>query len=224
MYERAWAGVRRGRWGMRPASTVRGPTGSAWYARGVTVLARQFFTFDAYVELEAGSPIKHEFLDGQVWAMAGRSPEHAAVSGAVIRLLGQALAGRRCRVFTSDLRVRVVATGLTSYPDATVICGSVELDPADRSGHTAINPTFVAEVLSPTTEDYDRGEKLAHYKRVAALREVALIAHDEHRVELWRRVGDHWTLLTFRGGEVVTLESLGCALEVDAIYFDPLAG
>jgi Uma2 family endonuclease len=189
----------------------------------VTLRARQIFTFDAYVDLEEGSPVKHEFLDGQVWAMAGGSPTHAAVSGTVIRLLGQALVGQRCRVFTSDLRVRVALTGLGSYPDASVICGNVELDPEDREGHTAVNPTVLVEVLSPTTEDYDRGEKLAHYKRIASLREVMLIAHDEPRVDLWRRVGDHWTQLTFHAGEAVVLESLECGLRVDDISFDPLA-
>jgi Uma2 family endonuclease len=189
----------------------------------VTGLARQHFTFDDYVALEDASPVKHEFLAGQVWAMTGGSPEHAAVAGAVIRLLGQALLGQRCRVFTSDLRVRVATTGLGTYPDASVICGSVKLDPEDRKRHTAINPTVLIEVLSPTTEDYDRGEKLTHYNRIASLREVMLVAHDERRVDLWRRVGDHWTQLTFRPGEAVVLESLGCTLGIDDIYFDPLA-
>ena len=89
--------------------------------------------------------------------------------------------------------------------------------------HTALNPTLVVEVLSPTTESYDRGEKLAHYTTIDSLREVMLVAHDEQRVDLWRRVGDHWTQVTFRPGEAVALDSLGCALPVADIYFDPLA-
>ncbi len=189
----------------------------------MTLLARQIFSFDAYVDLEASSPIKHEFLDGQVWAMAGGSPEHAAVAATVIGLLGRALVGQRCRVFTSDLRIRVASTGLASYPDAAVICGAVALDPDDRKGHTAINPTLLVEVLSPTTEDYDRGEKLAHYKRIESLREIMLIAHDEHRVDLWRRAGDHWTQLTFGPTDAVKLESVACSLLVADLYFDPLA-
>ncbi len=189
----------------------------------MTQLARQPFTFDGYVDLEQSSPVKHEFLDGHVWAMSGGSPQHAAIAGTIIGMLGQALVGKRCRVFTSDLRIRVAKTGLGTYPDASVICGNVELDPEDRRGHTAINPTMLVEVLSPSTEDYDRGEKLAHYKRIGSLREIMLIAHDEHRVDLWRRIGDHWTQLSFRPGEAVTLESLDCTLPVDDIYFDPLA-
>lgn len=189
----------------------------------MTQLARQRFDFEDYVELEDGSSTKHEFLDGQVWAMSGGSPRHAAIAGTIIRLLGQSLVGKRCVVYTSDLRVRVPSTGLGTYPDASVICGAVELDPADKKGHTAVNPTVLVEVLSPTTEGYDRGEKLAHYQLIPSLREVMLVAHDEHRIDLWRRLGDHWTQLTFRPGESVTLDSIACALPVADIYFDPLA-
>jgi Uma2 family endonuclease len=186
-------------------------------------LARTRFTFADYVQIEEESSIRHEFLDGTIYAMAGGSLEHAAVGANVIGLLRNALEGKRCRVFTGDLRVRVTATGLASYPDAAVICDQVELDPEDAKGHTATNPVVLVEVLSPSTEDYDRGEKLAHYKRMPTLREVMLIAHDEQRVDLWRRVGDHWTQRSWRAGEDVALESLDCALPVDAIYRDPLA-
>jgi Uma2 family endonuclease len=189
----------------------------------VTQLARQPYTFEEYVDLEETSPVKHEFLDGEVWAMAGGSPDHAAISGNLVRLLGQALMGRACRVFTSDLRVRVAATGLGTYPDASVICDRIDLDPDDRKGHTALNPTVLVEVLSPSTEAYDRGEKLAHYKRIESLREVLLVAHDERRVDLWRQLGAAWTQLTFRGDETIELDSLpGVRLSIDDIYFDPL--
>lgn len=188
------------------------------------LLPRQRYSFDDYVELEAGSAIKHEFLDGEVWPMAGGSPAHAAISANVVRLLGQALLHRRCRVFSSDLRIRVAATGLATYPDASVICDRVELDAEDRKGHTALNPTLLVEVLSPTTEPYDRGEKLANYQLIASLREVILVAHDERRVDLWRRTDSGWTQFTFRGGETIGHVSLGdVQMTIDEIYFDPLA-
>lgn len=191
--------------------------------RGMSRLARQRYTFEEYVELEDGSSVRHEFLDGAVWAMAGESPEHAAVTANVVRLLGTALLGRRCRVFSSDLRIRVRETGLGTYPDASVICEDVELDPEDRKGHTALNPVVLVEVLSPSTEAYDRGEKLAHYKRIESLREVVFVAHDERRVDLWRRVDDRFTQLTFREGERLELTSLpGVSIAIDEIYFDPL--
>ena len=185
-------------------------------------LARQVFSISDYVELEDLSVIKHEFLDGVVYAMAGGSPEHAAVAGNLIRLLGVQLEGRRCRVFTSDLRIRVQSTGLITYPDTSVICEQMELDPEDPRGHTALNPTLLVEVLSPSTEEYDRGEKLTHYKRIPSLREVMLVAHDERRVDVWRRTGERWTQLAFRGEEAVALESLPCTLALSEIFHDPL--
>lgn len=187
-------------------------------------LARQPYSFDEYVELEESSPIKHEFLDGNVWATAGGSPRHAAISNRIGRLIGQALEGRPCEVFSSDLRVRVAETGLATYPDLSVVCNALDLDPEDRKGHTVVNPTVLVEVLSPSTETYDRGEKLSHYKRIDSLREVVLVAHDEQRIDLWRRTTDGWTLLTAHAGQRVVLRSLhDIELAVDDVYFDPLA-
>lgn len=184
---------------------------------------RQLFTFPDYVLLEEMSTVKHEFLAGEVWAMAGGTPEHAAIAGNVIGLLGTALRGKRCRVHTSDLRIRVAATGLGTYPDASVICGEVELDPEDTKGHTAVNPIVLIEVLSPSTEDYDRGEKMEHYRRIPSLREVLLVAHDRRHVDLWRREGDGWSRTGFGESAAVEVKSLGLTLAVDEIYFDPLA-
>lgn len=185
--------------------------------------ARQLCTFDDYLRIEEESNVRHEFLDGQVWAMAGGSPRHSAMNVNIQRLLGNRLAGRKCQVYNTDLRVRVKATGLATYPDASVICGRVELDPDDDKGHTALNPTVLVEVLSPSTETYDRGEKLSHYRHIPSLREVMLVAYDEKRVDLWRRTERGWTQLTFHEGSEVVLTSLDCTLPVDEIYFDPLA-
>ena len=190
----------------------------------MALLARQPYDFDEYLELEASSDVKHEHLDGTAWAMTGGSPRHAAIASNVGGLLGRALAGQRCQVFSSDLRIRVPETGLATYPDVSVVCGKIELDPEDRKGHTITNPTLVVEVLSPSTEAYDRGEKLAHYKRISALREVMLVAHDERRIDLWRRTATGWTQLTFHTGQAVELEGLhGIRVPVDDVYLDPLA-
>ena len=117
----------------------------------VTQPARQLFSFADYVLLEEMSTVKHEFLDGEVWAMAGGTPDHAAIAGNVFALLTTGLRGERCRVFTSDLRIRVRGTGLGTYPDASVVCDSLELDPEDQKGHTVLNPTVLVEVLSPSS-------------------------------------------------------------------------
>jgi Uma2 family endonuclease len=180
--------------------------------------AKQRYSFAEYVELESISPVRHEFLDGHVWAMTGGSPDHAAIAVNVSSLLRAALRGGSCRVFSSDLRIRVVETGLGTYPDVSVVCGPLELDAADPRGHTVTNPVLVVEVLSPSTEDYDRGEKLAAFKRIASLREVVLVAHDERRLEIWRRVGAIWTTEIVRGDAVARLESVPCELPLGEVY------
>jgi Uma2 family endonuclease len=189
-------------------------------------LARQRHSFAEYLDIEAMSPIKHEYLDGSVWAMAGGSPRHAAIAANVAAILGAALRERPCQVYSSDLRVRVKATGLGTYPDLSVVCGALQTDPDDPGANTAINPTLIVEVLSPSTEDYDRGEKLAHYKQIPSAREILLIAHEEPRLELWRRTDTGWTLEVACAGaeERVRLPSLDCTLELAEVYRNPLGG
>jgi Uma2 family endonuclease len=189
----------------------------------VVAPVRQRFSFVEYLTLEEIAGVKHEFLDGHVWAMAGGTPAHAAIAANVIALLSAQLRDRPCRVFTSDLRIRVQATGLGTYPDVSVVCGRLETDPADPSGNTVTNPAVLVEVLSPSTEEYDRGEKLAHYQRIPSLAEIVLIAHDERRLEVWRRQGDHWTVDVFRDGDRARLPSLESELAVAEVYRDPLA-
>jgi Uma2 family endonuclease len=185
---------------------------------------RQYFTFDEYVRLEEESPIKHEFLDGLVWAMAGGSPEHAALCANIVTLLGTQLRNRRCRVYTSDLRIRVRATGLGTYPDVSVICGQLVLDSEDPKKHTAINPRVLVEVLSPSTEEYDRGEKLSHYQKIDSLEEVALVACNRRAIEVWRKgEGGAWSREEYADDSVARLLSVECELPLVEVYRDPLA-
>lgn len=187
--------------------------------------ARQHFTFDEYLQLEEIAEVKHEFLDGQVWAMAGGSPEHAAMIGNVTTLLNVQLRGQRCRVFTTALRVRVKATGLGTYPDVTVVGGRLERDPEDRTGHTVINPRVLVEVLSKSTEAYDRGEKLAHYQTIPGLDEIILVAYDRQEIEVVRRDADGtWSRHLAGPDGVARLVSIACELPVAEVYRDPLAG
>jgi Uma2 family endonuclease len=184
--------------------------------------ARQWHSFAEYVALEELSPIKHEFLDGHVWAMAGGSPEHAAVTMNVGALLLAQLRGRPCRVFSSDLRVRCEATGLSTYPDVTVVCGNLELDPSDPTRHTVTNPRVLVEVLSPSTEHYDRGEKLEHYRQIDSVQEVVLVALDEQAVDVWRRDQGEWRVARTEPGGTAKLASIGCDLPLPEVYRDPL--
>lgn len=173
-------------------------------------------TFAQYLAHEEASNVKHEYLDGEIYAMAGGTPEHAALAAAATVAIGAALGAGPCTVYSSDLRVRVQATGLATYPDVTVICGAPAPDPESRT--TVINPTLVVEVLSDSTEEYDRGDKLAGYRTVPSLREVLLVSHRERRLDLWRRTDAGWTHVAARRGEVMELTSVGCSLNVDAVY------
>jgi Uma2 family endonuclease len=182
--------------------------------------ARQTFSFEAYLELEEVSPVKHEFLAGEVWAMAGGTPDHAAISVNVSTLLSTSLRGRPCRVYSSDLRVRVLATGLATYPDVTVVCGKPEFDGDDRKQRTVTNPRVIVEVPSPSTANYDRGEKLTHYQRIESLEELVLVADDERRVDVWRRTPVGWAVSSTTAGSV-QLQALDVELPVVEIYRNP---
>ncbi len=187
--------------------------------------AHHRFSFDQYLMLEEDSGIKHEFLDGQVWAMSGGTPDHAAVAGNVLTLLNIQLSGKKCRVFTSDLRIRVVATGLGTYPDVSVVCGRLELDPEDAKRHTVVNPCILVEVLSPSTEAYDRGEKLRQYQQIPSVDEIVLVGHDRREIEIVRRgPNGSWSRQVARAGELAELSSVGCTLPLSEVYRDPLSG
>ena len=129
------------------------------------------------------------------------------------------LAGKRCAVYSSDLRVRVLATGLATYPDLTVVCGALETHPEDP--HGATNPTVIVEVLSPSTEQHDREAKYAHYRRIPSLRAYVLVSQDERLVEVFtRNEDDTWTLRDVRDG-VARLDAIECVLDVEAVYASP---
>lgn len=186
---------------------------------------RQIISYYEYLRIEAENPqTKHEYLGGEVLAMAGGTREHALISANVIAALTEALRDRPCAVASSDLRVRVLETGLATYPDASVYCGRFEADPEDASGNTAANPIVIVEVLSPSTEAYDRGGKLEHYKQIPSLQHILLIAQDTKRIELWSREGEVWGLAVAQHEGSVTLEHLDCTLSVADVYRNPLQG
>jgi Uma2 family endonuclease len=173
-------------------------------------------SFADYLEIEEMSPVKHEFLNGEIYAMAGGTPEHAALCASLIVHLGALLRGRPCRVYTADLRVRVLATGLATYPDAAVICGEAERDPESPTHVT--NPTVLFEVTSPGTEAYDRSEKREHYQQIDSLRELVIVSQRERQVEVWRRTADGWSNDIAGAGQTFDLPSIDGRLAVDDLY------
>lgn len=178
---------------------------------------RIHYTHEEYLALEASSNVKHEYLGGQIYATAGGTPEHAALAAAVIGLLFLQLRGGPCRIHDADLRVRVRATGLSTYPDVTVVCGPRERDTEDE--HAVTNPRLMVEVLSRSTEEYDRGDKFEHYCQLPSLEEYVLVSSGEHVVEVRRRAaGGQWSSTEARDGEVAVLESVGARLAVSELY------
>jgi Uma2 family endonuclease len=172
---------------------------------------------DEYLALERASSRKHEFVNGEAVAMAGGSPRHALIANNVGGELRARLRGGPCRVFQSDLSVHVAATGLYTYPDVTVVCGTPRLHPKD--GRSVLNPKVVVEVLSASSEAYDRGAKFAHYQRLPDIAEYVLVAQDQRRVEHYRRLDTGQWLLTTREGEgEVELPALGVVLALDEVY------
>lgn len=180
-------------------------------------------SYAEYVAHERSSTTKHEYVNGRVYAMAGGSPEHARLSQAIGAELRDALRGQPCAPFSSDLRVRVAATGRTTYPDLTVVGGKLEHASDDADAIT--NPTAIVEVLSDSTENADRGDKWAHYQRIASLREYVLVSQKSQRVEVFSRDEREPSLWHYRDhgpGDAVTLPSLGVSIEVDVVYRNPL--
>lgn len=179
-------------------------------------------TYAEYLALEANSEVRLEFVDGLVYAMAGGTPEHARLSMAIGAELRTALRDRGCVAYSSDLKLRIDATDRSTYADAVVICGPERYSELDPNAVT--NPTIIVEVLSPSTEAADRGEKWRHYQHLASLREYVLVSQGEPYVEVFRREGDEWILRTSVAGGVVELPSQGVSIAVDAIYVDPRSG
>jgi Uma2 family endonuclease len=149
--------------------------------------ARHQHSYAEYLAYERDSGLKHEYDAGEILAMAGGSRRHNALASRVSAALE---AGRRtgCVAFQSDQRVRVLATGRATYPDASVVCGPIEGDSMDPSGATITNPTLLVEVLSPSTEHDDRGAKWQHYQLLPSLQEYVLVSQGEPRVERYRRL------------------------------------
>ena len=203
---------------MGPSSSSR-PEARANIAPMSTTARRVHYTYQEYLALEEGSSVRHEYLQGEIYAMAGGSPDHAALAARLIRALGAQLRPG-CQVFTSDLRVRIPGTGLTTYPDVSVVCGRTLRAAEDPLA--VVNPVLLAEVTSDSTEDYDRGEKLRHYKDLPSVREVLVLSHRGPRISVHRRDDGSWTSLDAGPGETVALSPIAGSVAVDDLYRDGL--
>jgi Uma2 family endonuclease len=170
-----------------------------------------------YLALERKSEIRSEYIGGRMYAMSGASRRHALIASNLHGEIWMRLRGRACEVYMNDLRVKVTPTGMYTYPDIVAVCGEVLLE--DGHFDTLLNPTVIVEVLSESTEAYDRGEKFAHYRRLETLREYVLVAQDKIRVEHFRREGEEWILSEVSGPDATLhLGSIDCDIALSAIY------
>ncbi|MCB9456599.1 MAG: Uma2 family endonuclease [Anaerolineaceae bacterium] len=171
-----------------------------------------------YLAFERESDEKHEFVDGVVYAMTGASERHNLVTGSAYASLYSQLRKRPCRVYPSDMRVKVAQTGIYTYPDISIVCEPPRFE--DDRQDTLLNPVVLIEVLSPSTENYDRGKKFQHYRTLESLQEYLLIAQDSPHIEHYRRQADNQWLLTdvAQADAVIELPSIACTLALADVY------
>jgi Uma2 family endonuclease len=176
-------------------------------------------TPEEYLDLDRKSEIRNEYYRGRMWAMSGGTYRHALVILNLSSELRATLKKRPCMVTASDVRVRVAPEGLYTYPDVAVVGGEPRL--LDGRKDTLLNPTLVIDVLSPSTEGYDRGFKSVHYRRLESLQEYALVWQTEPRVEVFRRqdAAGHWLLSEFIGLDAMCLfDSVNASVPLAEIY------
>jgi Uma2 family endonuclease len=178
-------------------------------------------SFEQFLLLLEMSHTKLEWLDGIAYAMAGGSFEHSRLANRVGTVLTNALHGKPCVALQSDMLVKAPQEGFAAFPDASVVCGEPIMVMHEKNP-ALTNPTVVVEVLSSSTEDYDRSEKFERYKTIPSLRDYVLVSQDKRVIEVFSRERG-WEGVTAAAGQAALLPSLGITLDVDEVYFNPLA-
>ncbi|MCI0694646.1 Uma2 family endonuclease [candidate division KSB1 bacterium] len=185
----------------------------------MSALPKKFYSPQEYLELERAAEYKSQYYAGEIFAMSGGSPRHNLISTNVIGELRTQLKGRPCGVYPSDQRLKIPATGLYTYPDVSVVCGEAQFDDEDL----LLNPVLLVEILSDSTEAFDRGKKFEHYRKIPTLREFLLIAQDRCKIDQHVKQEDgRWVLLSEVSDmqSSIKLPSLNCELAVAEIYYE----
>lgn len=175
---------------------------------------------EEYLRLEQEAVRKHEYYRGEVFAMAGGSPDHSLLIANIIGALHARLRGKPCRVYDSNLRVRVQDADAYCYPDVSIVCGQREFDPIDVRRQTILNPTLIVEVLSPGTEAFDRGGKWARYEQIPSLKQYVIVSQETPSAETYlRQTEGIWHYSAARGIKAsLQLDSIGVALDLSEVY------
>jgi Uma2 family endonuclease len=184
----------------------------------VSTLPKTFLTPEEYLEIERDAEFRSEYYQGEMFAMAGGTETHTVLVDNLVFELRQKLRGGSCRSYSRDMRVRVSPTGLYTYPDLIIVCGERKF--LDDTRDTLLNPAVIIEVLSKSTEAYDRGKKFDHYRTLESLQEYVLVSQDEAQVESFRRQpGAEWLFKVAKGLDAeISLESVQCSLRLADIY------
>jgi Uma2 family endonuclease len=177
-------------------------------------------SFEQFLLLLEMSHTKLEWLDGIAYAMAGGSFEHSRLANRIGTILTTGLHGKRCVTLQSDMLVKSPGEGFAAFPDASVVCGEPDMVMHEKNP-ALTNPTVIVEVLSVSTEEYDRGEKFERYKSIPSLRDYVLVSQDKKVIEVFSRERE-WRVVRAAGGEVALVASIGVKLDVDEVYFNPL--
>ena len=180
-------------------------------------LSPSFVSEREYLDLERKSELRSEYIAGRIYVMSGASERHNLIAGNLHALIWNQIRGRDCRAYMADMRVKVAPTGMYTYPDVIALCGERRFE--DGHVDTLLNPAVIVEVLSESTEAYDRGEKFAHYRRLDSLREYVLVAQDKIRVEHYQREGENWILSEISGpGGTLHLSTIDCHVGIGEVY------
>jgi Uma2 family endonuclease len=184
----------------------------------MTIQTKPYLSPQDYLALERSAEYKSEYVDGEMVAMTGASRKHVLIALNLAAGLKRQLQGRPCEIYAIDMRVRIPATGLYTYPDMAVICEESKFE--DEYEDTLLNPILIVEVLSPSTESYDRGRKFEQYRTLESLQEYVLVSQDQPRVEQFiRQDGNVWLFKDIAGLEqVVSLASVSCEIALSEIY------
>lgn len=175
-----------------------------------------YYTIEQYAEMEESAPYKSEFIAGRIYAMSGGTPSHSLIAGNIILELGNKLKSGPCKVYTSDLRVGIMPLDIETYPDVTIVCGEPHINPFDKN--SIINPSVIFEVLSPSTERYDRGEKWEHYQRLDSLQEYLLVSQHKPKIEHYVRQDNGTWIFTSTEGLDAAVTILGASLSLAEVY------
>ena len=175
-------------------------------------------TESEYLEFERASEIRHEYYKGEIFAMSGASRVHNIISINLIREISTHLRHKYCEIYSTNMRVKIKSTKLYTYPDIVVVCGDAKF--ADDEFDTLLNPVLIIEILSPSTEGYDRGKKFQHYREISSLKEYVLLSQEQPRIERYlRQDGEVWQFTDAKElDSTIELTTIDCTLKLAEVY------